>query len=510
MGYYGESKWRAIAKRVGTRNHVQCLQRWKKVLKPGLIKGQWSLEEDQKLVALVKKGFKNWGQLAMHMEGRTSKQCRERWCHHLDPKINKSNFSAEEDRMILRLQAEKGNKWADISQSLPGRTENAVKSRWKALMRNTNNSGSEDTNANGNKGEDIGGNVNMTFLNVITANLGDSTNDTTDSISAYKNNTENDDNNSNDTNKGGKERGASPSNMSISQISSKLKSEKAPTSATNSTSPHAQPQRKGTDRAYHDVGSQSLHAIINRGQMIQDDLKLEETANYDNNDRNDNTDVKQKIDDQKKSISPTSTKYQIKSKSEHESSYSCPAGDLRKRMADKIEDNRQEPLTSITTSSSIQEAASTSLSPSYSNSNFPRKKRKMALDGDSTMEEESQNQSQTQKDKGEEDHQFLTANLSLEIHDGEETNRIHLREVDYSSSFSSPPSTTIPSPGDGANNISNILPSATSTTSLLGEPGFHMTSSVLSLSSIPSLHIIGTSSTSKNSNASLEDPFSPT
>lgn len=28
---YGECNWKAIAKRVATRNHVQCLQRWKKV-----------------------------------------------------------------------------------------------------------------------------------------------------------------------------------------------------------------------------------------------------------------------------------------------------------------------------------------------------------------------------------------------------------------------------------------------------------------------------------------------
>lgn len=30
----GECNWKAIAKRVGSRTHVQCLQRWKKVRKP--------------------------------------------------------------------------------------------------------------------------------------------------------------------------------------------------------------------------------------------------------------------------------------------------------------------------------------------------------------------------------------------------------------------------------------------------------------------------------------------
>ena len=45
------------------------------MLKPGLVKGQWSKEEDARLLQLVEKRcYKNWGCLAQHMEGRTSKQ----------------------------------------------------------------------------------------------------------------------------------------------------------------------------------------------------------------------------------------------------------------------------------------------------------------------------------------------------------------------------------------------------------------------------------------------------
>lgn len=136
---FGEINWKAIANRVATRNHVQCLQRWKKVLKPGLVKGQWSAQEDAMLVTLVSEGFKNWGQLAQHMPGRTSKQCRERWCHHLDPSIKKGDYTEEEDRTIMDMQAKLGNKWAQIAQLLPGRTENAVKIRWKAIDRSRKN-----------------------------------------------------------------------------------------------------------------------------------------------------------------------------------------------------------------------------------------------------------------------------------------------------------------------------------------------------------------------------------
>jgi Myb-like DNA-binding domain len=45
------------------------------VLKPGLVKGQWNKEEDARLLQLVEQRcYKNWGCLAQHMDGRTSKQ----------------------------------------------------------------------------------------------------------------------------------------------------------------------------------------------------------------------------------------------------------------------------------------------------------------------------------------------------------------------------------------------------------------------------------------------------
>eukprot|EP00518_Triparma_eleuthera_P011641 CAMPEP_0182483662 /NCGR_PEP_ID=MMETSP1319-20130603/41837_1 /TAXON_ID=172717 /ORGANISM="Bolidomonas pacifica, Strain RCC208" /LENGTH=159 /DNA_ID=CAMNT_0024685493 /DNA_START=80 /DNA_END=555 /DNA_ORIENTATION=+ len=37
---YGECKWKAIADNVPGRNHMQCLQRWKKVLHPSIQKGE--------------------------------------------------------------------------------------------------------------------------------------------------------------------------------------------------------------------------------------------------------------------------------------------------------------------------------------------------------------------------------------------------------------------------------------------------------------------------------------
>lgn len=105
------------------------------MLRPDLVKGKWTDEEDDRLRTAVLEGFDHWGKVAEKMPGRTAKQCRERWTNYLDPTLLKTPFTPPEDDLLVRLQAEMGNKWAAISRQLPGRTENSVKLRFNALMK---------------------------------------------------------------------------------------------------------------------------------------------------------------------------------------------------------------------------------------------------------------------------------------------------------------------------------------------------------------------------------------
>jgi hypothetical protein len=53
---------------------------------------------------VLEHGTKHWGLIGGHLNGRTGKQCRERWHNQLDPAIRKDPWTRSEEDTLLKVK----------------------------------------------------------------------------------------------------------------------------------------------------------------------------------------------------------------------------------------------------------------------------------------------------------------------------------------------------------------------------------------------------------------------
>ena len=99
-------------------------------------KAKWTPDEDALLAKVVEEhGHCRWDFIATFIPGRNGKQCRERWLSTFAPHVCHSEWTHNEDLILLKLQMQIGNHWSPISKHLPGRTAIQCKNRFKLLKR---------------------------------------------------------------------------------------------------------------------------------------------------------------------------------------------------------------------------------------------------------------------------------------------------------------------------------------------------------------------------------------
>ena len=94
----------------------------------------WTCDEDFALCLAIQIHGRDWNAIASDLEiAKSSKQCRERWDNHIDPKLCVS-WTDDDILTLLVHYAIVGGKWSEISTYM-GFSANAVKMKYAKIQR---------------------------------------------------------------------------------------------------------------------------------------------------------------------------------------------------------------------------------------------------------------------------------------------------------------------------------------------------------------------------------------
>lgn len=94
-------------------------------------KSKFTIDEDNLLLNLVSKyGEKNWKKIAAEFDGRSVRQCRDRYRHYLSPDLNKKDWTEDEDDLLMEKVEEIGGKWKKLEQFFINRNEVQIRNRY--------------------------------------------------------------------------------------------------------------------------------------------------------------------------------------------------------------------------------------------------------------------------------------------------------------------------------------------------------------------------------------------
>ena len=129
---HGTSDWSKISNIVGTRDNVQCREKWRKLKISSETaklyrKRSFSEKEDKVIIEWVKlNGVDSWDSLSKLLDIKSS-WLSYRWHEHLDPNIVKSEWTLNEELCVLKLFKIHKRNWKNYQTELKNRSPRDIK-----------------------------------------------------------------------------------------------------------------------------------------------------------------------------------------------------------------------------------------------------------------------------------------------------------------------------------------------------------------------------------------------
>ena len=99
-------------------------------------KRRFTPAEDQIIQSLAKiEGSNDWNIIAQSVKTKSARQCRDRWNNYLNPNLNNTEWTKEDDDLLLQKFLKQGPKWKTFSLIFKGRSLNNVRNRCLKLIR---------------------------------------------------------------------------------------------------------------------------------------------------------------------------------------------------------------------------------------------------------------------------------------------------------------------------------------------------------------------------------------
>ena len=99
-------------------------------------KRRFTPAEDQIIQSLAKiEGSNDWNIIAQSVKTKSARQCRDRWNNYLNPNLNNTEWTKEDDELLFNKIQEFGFKWTTIAKFFNNRTDSMIKNRYKLLVR---------------------------------------------------------------------------------------------------------------------------------------------------------------------------------------------------------------------------------------------------------------------------------------------------------------------------------------------------------------------------------------